>query len=75
MRVNDNIQVIDELRRKYPLKELLKLAKIARSTFYYHLNKSKLPDKYAKIKDEIYNIYHANKGRYGYRRITLALKK
>jgi len=33
-----------------------------------------LPDKYAKIKEEICNIYHANKGRYGYRRITIALR-
>jgi len=47
---------------------------MSRSTFYYHLKKSALPDKYGKIKEEIYNIYHANKGSYEYRQITLALR-
>lgn len=32
-----------------------------------------MPDKYAKIKEEIRLIYHQNQGRYGYRRITLEL--
>ena len=32
-------------------------------------------DKYHKIKKEIFNIFNENKGRYGYRRITLELKK
>ena len=31
------------------------------------------PDKYAEAKAEISSIYHENKGRYGYRRITAAL--
>ena len=53
---------------------LLKLAGISKSNFYYHLNKLKQPDKYADIKDEIKSIYHQNKGRYGYRRITVELR-
>ena len=56
------------------MKELLKLANIARSTFYYHLNNLNKEDKYKKLKDEILSIFHENKGRYGYRRITLELK-
>ena len=32
------------------------------------------PDQYAEVKDLIMQIYHENKGRYGYRRITLELK-
>ena len=31
-------------------------------------------DKYAEAKEEITSIYHRNKGRYGYRRITAALR-
>lgn len=46
---------------------------MARSTFYYYLKKSKMPDKYAEIKEEIRAIYHENRGRYGYRRITMEL--
>jgi len=57
------------------LRELLKLAEMARSTFYYYLKKYKSNhDKYHKIKKEIFNIFNENKGRYGYRRITLELK-
>lgn len=32
-----------------------------------------VPDKYKEIKEQITSIYHENKGRYGYRRITLEL--
>jgi len=57
------------------LRKLLKLAEMARSTFYYYLKKYKSNhDKYHKIKKEIFNIFNENKGRYGYRRITLKLK-
>lgn len=43
---------------------------MARSSFYYHTKQSKIPDKYRLIKELIQSIYHKNKGRYGYRRIT-----
>ena len=33
----------------------------------------KEPDKYKEIKEEIIAIYHENKGRYGYRRVTIEL--
>jgi len=47
---------------------------MARSTFYYHLKHSGQPDKYASVGQRVREIYHLHKGRYGYRRITLALK-
>ena len=34
----------------------------------------RVPDKYKEVKAEIITIYHENKGRYGYRRITAALR-
>lgn len=52
---------------------LLNLAKIPRSTYYYYLSKMDKEDKYEQVKKEITLIYHENKGRYGYRRITLEL--
>lgn len=52
---------------------LLEYVGMPRSTFYYYLKKSKTPDKYAEIKEQIREIYHENQGRYGYRRITLEL--
>ena len=66
--------IISELRQSYPLKDLLKLSGIARSTYYYYRQK-KDNDKYGKIKTEISDIFNANKGRYGYRRITQVLKE
>ena len=48
---------------------------MARSTFYYHLKHHKKQDKYKEVKDMIYIIFHKHKGRYGYRRITLELRK
>ena len=45
-----------------------------RSTFYYHLKSMKKEDKYKVEKDEILSIFHENKGRYGYRRVTLEMR-
>ena len=52
---------------------LLSIAQLPRATFYYHLKKTGQPDKYMETKDAIAAIYHENRGRYGYRRITLEL--
>ena len=49
---------------------LLEIAQLPRSTFYYHNKRQDKQDKYACFKAEIAAIYHENKGRYGYRRIT-----
>ena len=53
---------------------MLKLSGIARSTYYYYLNR-KDTDKYENVKAEIFDIYSKNKGRYGYRRITQVLQE
>lgn len=66
--------IIAELRQKYPLKELLKISGIARSTYYYYL-KHQTDDKYEAEKKIILEIFNANKGRYGYRRILSVMRK
>ncbi len=53
---------------------LLEMAGIPRSVYYYYINREKKDDKYKDIKCEISAIYHENKGRYGYRRITMELR-
>ena len=65
--------IVAELRSNYPLKDLLKLSGIARSTFYYYL-KQKDVDKYESEKTDILELFNKNKGRYGYRRLTSLLK-
>ena len=46
---------------------------MARATFYYHLKQLQAPDKYDSLRKQINYIFHVNKGRYGYRRITMEL--
>lgn len=67
--------VVQELRENYSLSLLLSIAHLPRATFYYHLKRLNQTDKYEIAKSEITAIYHENKGRYGYRRITAELHK
>ena len=52
---------------------MLKISGIARSTYYYYL-KHPNSDKYECEKQEITNIFNANKGRYGYRRVYAIMR-
>ncbi|WP_156316731.1 IS3 family transposase [Bacillus sp. FJAT-22090] len=68
-------QVIFELKAEFDVVELVKVADIPRSTYYYWEKRLQREDKYAKEKEAIEAIYHEHKGRYGYRRIAKELKK
>ena len=63
------------LRSRFPLDGLLKLANLARSTFYYQVSALEKPDKHAALKGRIHDLYHLHKGRFGYRRIAMQLQK
>ena len=62
--------MIQELRREHDLATLLKIAQLPKATYYYHRKNQGTVDKYAQVKAEIQSIFHENKGRYGYRRVT-----
>ena len=66
--------IATELRQKFPLHMLLQILKLSRSTFYYHLKQNRR-DKYFYEKEKIKELFEANKGRYGYRRITVLLRQ
>jgi len=66
--------VIQKLRQTHSLEILLSIAQIPRSTYYYHAKGQAQPDKYSKEKVEITAIFHENRGRWGYRRITMELR-
>ena len=68
------MQVVQKLRQRHSLDILLSIAQLPRATFYYHLKRMNRADKYEAAKAEITAIYHENKGRYGYRRITTELR-
>ena len=74
-RTEEKVKVITELRRKYPLEELLRFFAVPRSTYYYYLKQSKQQDKYFVEKQEISEIFKMNKARYGYRRILVVLRQ
>ncbi|MEZ7645150.1 IS3 family transposase [Streptococcus parasanguinis] len=67
-------EIIRGLVTEFPLEILLKIIKLARSTYYYHLKQLDKNDKDDDVKAEIQAIFTEHKGNYGYRRITLELR-
>ncbi len=54
---------------------LLVIARVPRSSYYYHLKRLCEPQKHLKEREVIRSICSEHKGRYGYRRVTLALRQ
>ncbi|RSJ04084.1 Integrase core domain protein [Streptococcus mitis] len=59
---------------RFRLDLLLETARLARSTYYYHVKQLDKPDKDQELKAEIQSIFTEHKGNYGYRRIHLELR-
>ncbi|WP_260690672.1 IS3 family transposase [Rhizobium leguminosarum] len=70
----DKAQAVQALRPLHPLDGLLKLSGLARSTFYYQQKTLSSADRHAALKTTIRSIFEAHKGRYGYRRVTAAIR-
>jgi putative transposase len=66
---------VQELRQQYSFARLLKKAGLARSTFYYQLGVLRAGDKHRQLKDTIKAVFERHKGRYGYRRVTVAIEQ
>ena len=64
-----------ELRQGHALTLLLTAACLSRSTFYYQVKAQQTEDRHAGLKARIRAVYERHKGRYGYRRITAALRQ
>jgi len=56
------------------LNHLLKLVCLARSTYYYQLKAMGVADRFVSVKASIQSLQDEHKGRYGYRRMTTALR-
>lgn len=67
--------IVSELRQEFPLAALLRAAGLSRSTFYYRLSARACTARRSSLKEEIRRVYCEHKGRYGYRRITAAIRK
>jgi putative transposase len=66
---------VQELRQEYPLAGLLAIAGLARSSFYFQLKLLRRTDKHASLKTRILAVFDRHRGRYGYRRITAAIRR
>ena len=64
-----------ELRQGHALAVLLQVSGLSRSTFYYQMKVQRAADPQADLKARICALYERHKGRYGYRRITAALRQ
>ncbi|WP_244147848.1 IS3 family transposase [Vreelandella zhanjiangensis] len=71
----EKARVVLELKQGHPLPMPLKVAELSRSTFYYQVRVQQLDDRHAGLKRRIHALYERHKGRYGYRRITAALRQ
>ncbi len=69
----DKARLIAELRQQYKLADLLRIAGLARSTFYYQCHAAQRANPQSAMEPKVRAIYEEHKGRYGYRRITAAL--
>ena len=66
--------MITELRQEHRFADLMAAGSMARSSYYYWSRANEAPDLYARAKELIKEIFDQHKGRYGYRRIMLALR-
>lgn len=71
----EKAMVIAALKDKYPVKEILEVFEMAKSSYFYQKNQLKKEDKYEALKNRIIELFEKNKGRYGYRRIHFLLQK
>lgn len=67
--------IIDALKDEYPLPVLLEKLSLSKSSYYYQEAVSHQEDKYNAIRRKIIELFHENKGRYGYRRIHGLFKR
>lgn len=72
---NEKAVIIDALKHKYPLPQLLKKLDLSKSSYYYREKVLIRPDKYQDLRIRIKDLFFENKERYGYRRIHALLKR
>jgi putative transposase len=66
--------LIDALRMKYQLKELLRMTNMPKSSYFYQKEAQSRPDKYSALRTEIIEAFADNRSRYGYRRLHAVIK-
>ena len=67
--------LVDALKDLYQLSDLLAQLGLARSSYFYHRARMRMTDKYLTIRQNITEIFEANRRCYGYRRLQASLAK
>jgi len=67
--------IIDALRNKYCLKEILSLFNLSKSSFFYQNKALQNIDKYKNVRQEITDAFYNSGNTYGYRRLHAILKR
>ena len=67
--------IVDALKEKHPLPLLLDKLNFSKSSYYYQKAVWSKADKYAAVRKRIIDIFHENRGCYGYRRIYGILQR
>jgi len=70
----EKTMLIDALRVKHPLGDLINKLRISSSSYYYQRSSVQLESKYTAVKEQIIKIFEANHCCYGYRRIWKTLR-
>jgi transposase InsO family protein len=65
--------LVDALKNTYALSEILAEVDLARSSYFYHCARLRMPDKYAEVRQALSEVFHGNHRCYGYRRMHAAL--
>ncbi|MCR5344425.1 MAG: IS3 family transposase [Lachnospiraceae bacterium] len=71
----EKVIVIDAIRVKYTLKEILKAINMPKSTYMYDKHTEEKPDAYRELRIRIRQTFEESYGTYGYRRIRECVKK
>lgn len=67
--------IIDALKNKYSLPDLLKKLNLAKSSYYYQEKTIYAEDKYSNLRKRIIQLFHENRDIFGYRRIHTLLHR
>lgn len=67
--------IIDALKNKYSLPDLLKKLNLAKSSYYYQEKTIYAEDKYSNLRKRIIQLFHENRDIFGYRRIHMLLHR
>jgi putative transposase len=68
------VNAVVTLKAEHALTDLLAVARLSRSTFFYHQARLDDPDRHAALKAEIRRVFDRFNGRYGHRRIRDTLR-